>query len=111
VIPTARTGIATAVVLGIARVVGETAPLLFTAFGYDLMNSDPFNHPQESLPIFVFRNIRKPNEAAIARGSAGALVLLGIVMILFVIARVIGRDRSARPPRRRRARTTTASSQ
>ena len=60
VLPTARTGITTAVVLGIARVVGETAPLLFTAFGYDLMNANPFNGPQESLPLFVYRNIRKP---------------------------------------------------
>jgi phosphate transport system permease protein len=50
VLPTARTGIATAVVLGIARAVGETAPLLFTAFGYDLMNANPFSKPQESLP-------------------------------------------------------------
>ena len=43
VLPTARTGITTAVVLGIARAVGETAPLLFTAFGYDLMNANPFD--------------------------------------------------------------------
>ena len=43
VFPTARTGMTTAVVLGIARAVGETAPLLFTAFGYDLMNANPFN--------------------------------------------------------------------
>jgi phosphate transport system permease protein len=64
VFPTARTGITTAVVLGIARAVGETAPLLFTAFGYDLMNSNPFRGPQESLPLFVYRNIRKPDAAA-----------------------------------------------
>ena len=50
----------TAVVLGIARAVGETAPLLFTAFGADLMNANPFSGPQESLPLFVYRNIRKP---------------------------------------------------
>ena len=61
VFPTARTGITTAVVLGIARAVGETAPLLFTAFGYDLMNANPFRGPQESLPLFVYRNIRKPD--------------------------------------------------
>ena len=61
VFPTARTGMTTAVVLGIARAVGETAPLLFTAFGYDLMNANPFNGPQESLPLFVYRNIRKPD--------------------------------------------------
>ena len=45
VFPTARTGMTTAVVLGIARAVGETAPLLFTAFGYDLMNANPVRGP------------------------------------------------------------------
>jgi phosphate transport system permease protein len=107
VLPTASTGIATAVVLGVARIVGETAPLLLTSFGYDLMNADPFHGPQESLPLFVFRNIRKPNEAAIARGFAGALVLLTVVIVLFVIARIVGRDRSARVRRRRRSLVPT----
>ena len=96
VFPTARTGMTTAVVLGIARAVGETAPLLFTAFGYDLMNSNPFNGAQESLPLFVYRNIRKPDASAIARGFAGALVLMLIVLALFALARFIGRDRQ--PP-------------
>jgi phosphate transport system permease protein len=100
VIPTARTGITTAVVLGIARVVGETAPLLFTAFGYDLMNKNPFSGPQESLPLFVYRNIRKPDVSAIQRGFAGALVLTFIVLALFGVARYIGRDRSRAQARR-----------
>jgi phosphate transport system permease protein len=94
VFPTARSGMTTAVVLGIARAVGETAPLLFTAFGYDLMNTNPFDGPQESLPLFVYRNIRKPDLSAIARGFAGALVLMLVVLSLFAIARFIGRDRS-----------------
>ena len=94
VLPTARTGMTTAVVLGIARAVGETAPLLFTAFGYDLMNANPFNGPQESLPLFVYRNIRKPDASAIDRGFAGALVLMLVVLALFALARFIGRDRS-----------------
>jgi phosphate transport system permease protein len=96
VLPTARSGLTTAVVLGIARAVGETAPLLFTAFGYDLMNANPFDGPQDSLPLFVFKNIRKPSEASIQRGFAGALVLMGLVLSLFVIARLIGRDRTKR---------------
>ena len=96
VFPTARTGMTTAVVLGIARAVGETAPLLFTAFGYDLMNSNPVSGAQESLPLFVYRNIRKPDANAIARGFAGALVLMLLVLVLFAVARFIGRDRSKR---------------
>jgi len=95
VLPTARTGITTAVVLGIARAVGETAPLLFTAFGYDLMNADPFSGAQESLPLFVYRNVRKPDVSAVSRGFVGALVLMVIVLALFLLARWIGRDKAA----------------
>jgi len=84
-------------VLGIARAVGETAPLLFTSFGYDLMNANPFNGPQDSLPLFVFKNIKQPSDAAIDRGFAGALVLMLLVLSLFVIARIIGRDRGSSP--------------
>ena len=106
VLPTARTGITTAVVLGIARIVGETAPLLFTAFGYDLMNASPVSGAQESLPLFVYRNIGKPNQSAVDRAFAGALVLMLMVLALFLLARYIGRDkssnRSASPSLRRR---------
>jgi phosphate transport system permease protein len=109
VLPTARTGITTAVILGIARAVGETAPLFFTAFGYDLMNNNPFKGPQESLPLFVYRNIHKPDVSAVARGFAGALVLMLIVLLLFGIARFIGRDRSTRGARRSRRQPVPAS--
>jgi phosphate transport system permease protein len=102
VLPTARTGMTTAVVLGIARAVGETAPLLFTAFGYDLMNANPIKGAQESLPLFVFRNIQKPAISAVDRAFAGALVLMLIVLALFVLARYIGRDRSKQAARRPR---------
>ena len=104
VLPTARTGMTTAVVLGIARAVGETAPLLFTAFGYDLMNANPIKGAQESLPLFVFRNIQKPAISAVDRAFAGALVLMVIVLALFVLARYIGRDRSKQAARRPRFR-------
>jgi phosphate transport system permease protein len=101
VLPTARTGMTTAVVLGIARAVGETAPLLFTAFGYDLMNANPTKGAQESLPLFVFRNIQKPAVSAVDRAFAGALVLMLIVLGLFALARYIGRDRSKQTAARR----------
>lgn len=107
VLPTARSGITTAVVLGIARAVGETAPLLFTAFGANLLNANPIDGPQESLPLFVYRNIAKPDAKAVDRGFAGALLLMLIVLALFAVARSIGRDRSRRgsprPPRLRAA--------
>ncbi len=101
VLPTARTGITTAVILGIARAVGETAPLLFTAFGYDLMNANPFSGAQESLPLFVFRNIGKQSLNAVTRAFAGALVLMLIVLGLFLLARWFGRDRTTASARRR----------
>ena len=50
VLPTARSGVVTAVLLGVARIVGETAPLLFTAFGSQVINSNPFAHPQAPCP-------------------------------------------------------------
>ncbi|MBA3653181.1 MAG: phosphate ABC transporter permease PstA [Actinobacteria bacterium] len=102
VLPTARTGMTTAVVLGIARAVGETAPLLFTAFGYDLMNPNPTSGAQDSLPLFVFKNVRKPDISAVDRGFAGAFVLMLIVLALFGLARYIGRDRSKQSSNRRR---------
>jgi phosphate transport system permease protein len=104
VFPTARSGIATAVILGVARAAGETAPLLFTAFGFNSMNWNPFVASQESLPLFVFRNIREPNQNVIDRGFAGALVLMAVVLTLFAVTRLIGRDRSRARRRRPWAR-------
>ncbi|MCU1355582.1 MAG: pstA [Acidimicrobiales bacterium] len=108
VLPTARSGVTTSVVLGIARAVGETAPLLFTAFGLDLMNANPFSQPQESLPIFIFRNIQKPSQASIDRAFTGAFVLMVLVLTLFALARVVGRDRTRSRRRRRRPAPRTA---
>jgi phosphate transport system permease protein len=104
VLPTASTGVATAAILGIAREAGETAPLLFTAFGSNLMNANPFNGPQESLPLFIYRFVRTQSTADIQRGYAGALVLLLLILGLFVLARIIGRDRSVAKKRRVRLR-------
>jgi phosphate transport system permease protein len=94
VLPTARSGIATAIVLGIARTAGETAPLLFTSFGTSLMNANPFSGPQESLPLYVYSYIREPLSNVVQRGETGALVLMALVLVLFVVARVLGRDRA-----------------
>lgn len=90
VLPTARSGIATAVILGIARVVGETAPLLLTAFGASAMNTDPFDGKQSALPLFVYRLFQLPQPAEVQRAWTGALVLLALVLVLFVTARIIG---------------------
>lgn len=92
VLPTARTGVTTAVILGIARVAGETAPLLFTSFGAITMNADPFSQPQESVPLFVYRYIKQPLENVQQRGYVGALVLILLIFTLFALARIVGRN-------------------
>jgi phosphate transport system permease protein len=104
VLPTASTGVATAAILGIAREAGETAPLLFTAFGYNLYNANPFKGAQESLPLFIYRFVRTQSVADIQRGYAGALVLLVLILSLFVLARFLGRDRSVGNRRKARVR-------
>jgi phosphate transport system permease protein len=107
VLPTARSGLVTAVILGIARCVGETAPLLLTAGGEFKMVWNPIGHAQDALPLFVFRLIRQPQQSQIDRAWTGALVLLLIVLVLFAVARFIG----GRAPgqKRRRSRRSRSS--
>ena len=90
VLPTARTGLLTAVILGVARVIGETAPLILTTLGNTSFNSDPFRGKQDALPLMIYRLVRFPQPAVIQRAWTGALVLLGIVLVLFIVARVLG---------------------
>jgi phosphate transport system permease protein len=90
VLPTARSGLITASILGVARAIGETAPVLLTAFGNSSMNWNPFVGPQSNLPLFIWQLLREPNEAQVARAWGGALVLMLLVLVLFVIARAIG---------------------
>ena len=90
VLPTARSGLITASILGVARAIGETAPVLLTAFGNSSMNWNPFSGPQSNLPLFIWQLLREPNDAQVARAWGGALVLMLLVLVLFVIARAIG---------------------
>jgi phosphate transport system permease protein len=89
VLPAARSGLVTATVLGVSRIAGETAPLLMTAFGSDGVNTNPFDGPQSSLPLFAFQRVRAALPTQIARGWAGALALIVLVLTLFTVARVI----------------------
>ncbi|MFJ4921462.1 phosphate ABC transporter permease PstA [Streptomyces sp. NPDC088725] len=90
ILPTARSGLATAVILGTARGIGETSPVLLTA-GYTAgLNADPANGPMISLPLAVFTFVKSPEPAMIARGFGAAAVLMALVLVLFTIARVIG---------------------
>lgn len=91
VIPTASTGIITGAMLAIARVTGETAPLLLTTFFTQSTNLNPFSGPQASLPTFVWDQIGSGTTASVDRAWAGAMVLIVLVMILNLSARLIAR--------------------
>ena len=91
VLPTASAGITTGVMLAVARVTGETAPLLLTAFGFDSIRNDPFSGPQSSLPLFVFGQASSAFSNAVDRAWTGALTLIVVVLLLTVAARLVTR--------------------
>jgi phosphate transport system permease protein len=94
VLPTAMAGLATGVTLAIARVIGETAPLLITVGIINGTNLDPFDGRMATLPVFAYYQLTQPGfppEYAIDRAWTAALVLIILVMALNVIARLISR--------------------
>ena len=91
VVPTAFGGIVTGIMLAIARVMGETAPLLLTVFNTDVINYNPFSGPQIALPQYIFNEIGKGLRTSAPRAWAGALTLILIVMLLNLVARLIAR--------------------
>lgn len=90
VLPTSRSGLTTAVILGTARGIGETSPVLLTAGFTQFINWNPFDGAMVSLPLAVFNFVKSPEPTMIARGFGTAAVLMVVVLILFAIARVIG---------------------
>lgn len=94
VIPTAMAGLATGVTLAIARVIGETAPLLVTVGIANATNFDPFDGRMATLPVYAYYQLTQPGvppEFAIDRAWTAALVLIMIVMGLNVVARLTSR--------------------
>lgn len=91
VLPTALPGIVTGVMLAVARVMGETAPVLLTVFGNPSINNNPFSGQQASLPLFVFNEVGQAYDNAAHRAWAGALTLIIIVLLLNLIARAVAR--------------------
>jgi phosphate transport system permease protein len=89
VLPTALPGIVTGMMLGVARIMGETAPVLLLVGVSESINGNPFSQPQGSLPLFVFNESQNSLPTAIDRGWAAALTLILIVMLLNLIARLI----------------------
>ncbi len=89
VIPTAGTGILTAIMLAVARGLGETAPILLTALGNDFINYNPGQQPMDAITLRVYAYARTPVEALHAVAFAGAITLLVVVLALSIGARIL----------------------
>jgi phosphate transport system permease protein len=96
VLPTQRAGLATAVILGMARAIGETAPVLITSGASTYFNANPFDEPMNSLPLYIYTAVRSGEPKFIERGFAAGIVLLAIVLILFASARFLARSKAGR---------------
>jgi phosphate transport system permease protein len=105
VLPTARSGLTTVSVLGMARAVGETAPLLFTAGLTNFLNANPFHGPQTGMPLLIWAFIKiTPGKIMNQRGFGAGLALLIMVLILFTAARLLGGKAPGELTRRQRRR-------
>ena len=96
VLPAAKSGLVTAVILGVARIAGETAPLLLLTGGGDKVNANAFEGPLGSLPYYIWKSFNAGSPEAITRAWAGLLVLVGLVLILFTAARYLGSKKSSK---------------
>jgi phosphate transport system permease protein len=97
VLPTARPGLTTAVILGTARGLGETSPVLLTAGYTTYLNLNPTQGPMVSLPLLTFELSRSPEKVDIERAFGAASVLLVLVLLLFALARtVVSRSKGGR---------------
>jgi phosphate transport system permease protein len=94
VLPTAKAGLITAAILGIARTSGETAEVLFTAGGGPHYNWNPFHGNQDDLPLRVYEQVFQPSAKAISVGWGAAFVLMSFVLAAFTLARYLGRSKS-----------------
>lgn len=88
VLKTASAGIITSIMLAFARIAGETAPLMFTAFGNQYWNLSA-NQPTSSLPLQIFTYAVMPYEQAHRQAWTGALVLISIIMITVIVFRLV----------------------
>lgn len=102
VLPTALAGIVTGVMLAVARVIGETAPLLLVAGFTDSQNYNLFDQRMMSLSVYVYTQLTQPGADAqdfFNRAWSGALTLILIVLLLNVVARLVARFFAPKLPR------------
>lgn len=90
VLPAAKSGLVTAIILGVARIVGETAPILLVSGGGDSLNLNPTEGAMGSLPFYIWKAfLTSGTPESLARAWAGMLVLLSFIFILFGMARYL----------------------
>jgi phosphate transport system permease protein len=96
VVPAAKSGLMTAVILGIARIIGETAPLLLVSGGADALNFNPASGAMGSLPYYIWKAfLTGGTEEAYGRAWGGMLILLIFIFALFGLARLLSGRRVA----------------
>jgi phosphate transport system permease protein len=93
VLPTAKAGLATSLILGIARVAGETAPLLIVSASNTFTNYNPLHQPMNSLPLYIFSGVKSGQTLFIERAYGAASLLLILVLVLFIVTRFLARSR------------------
>ena len=96
ILPAAKSGLLTALLLGLARVVGETAPLILTMNPANGTNLNPFDGSMTTLPTYIYNFLASSYETSQARAWGAALVLLMVVGILFGLARVLGKTKKSK---------------
>ncbi len=90
VLPSARSGLVTGALLAVARGAGETAPLLFTAFGIQQLTGD-VGKPMNALPLQIYSDIQSPRDVVVSRAWGAALTLVALVLLLNLLARFAAR--------------------
>ena len=101
ILPAAKSGIVTAVLLGLARVAGETAPLILTLNANNSTNLNPFSGGIASLPTYIYGYLASGYSTSQSRAWGGALVLLIVVGVLFGTARALSRPKLGKPTKKK----------
>ncbi len=98
VLPSARVGLITATILAVARGIGETAIPLIVSGASSFTTVNPTSGPMNSLPLFIYTAFTTHEQVALTRAFGAASVLMLMVLALFVVARIVGRDRRGMRP-------------
>ncbi|CAB4621686.1 unannotated protein [freshwater metagenome] len=101
-LPAAKSGIVTAVLLGVARVIGETAPLILTTFAANNTNLNLFEGGMATLPTYLYNYVSMGFDTSIQRAWGAALVILILVGVLFSAARISTRSTPGPKPKKRK---------